>query len=375
MKKVSFFSVAAVAVIMRLLVLIVGCEKAEQQSITMEPIRVGAVLPLTGNLSFLGEAIRNGIEMAKDEFNAMDSVGGRKVEVIYEDSKGTARDGVSAVQKLVDVDKQPYLIINLTNVALASGAVLERKDALALMLSTHPEVLTGHNNFFRIFISGVQESKLMADYCLKKGYKSFVIVHVDDAYGDGTAQFLRRELEKSGVVKSVDKYPIANPDFRTIITIAHSHNPDALIVVGYGREYPQLFRQFEELGWTPPIISNLSFANLAGQALTSPLVSKVAYASPAFLRPDSRLHSSKEFEVKYMRKYGKAPDFNSAYGYDNLKLLVNAILAVGNDDIIKVRDGLRGTKGYLGAIGRIDILSDGDSETDMLMVEGIRTAQ
>jgi ABC-type branched-subunit amino acid transport system substrate-binding protein len=60
------------------------------------PIRLGAVLPLSGNYGFLGASERCGIGIALDEFNSKGGVLGRKIEVIEEDC---ATDAALTIRK------------------------------------------------------------------------------------------------------------------------------------------------------------------------------------------------------------------------------------------------------------------------------------
>lgn len=336
-----------------------------------EPLRIGAILPLTGNLAFIGEGIRNGIEMGKDEFNAAGGVRGQAIEILYEDSKGSAADGLSATQKLIDFDHVRFVIVNLTTVCLAVRPVLDQKSVLPFFLSTHPAVLNGSPNGFRIFISGVQESTLLSHYADSHRYKTFTVLNVNDAYGKGTAQHLKSLLEKLGVVNSIEEYDLSSADFRVIATKVKESSPDALVVIGYGREYPLLFRQLGEQGWSGPILGNLSFANLAGQSLQGPLASQISYTAPGYFSAVTRLSSSQNFIDRYKRRYGKAPDFNAAYGYDNVRLLAQALSAVGESDTLRIRKFLLAVRGYEGAIGRVDMTPNGDSETDMQVIDGI----
>lgn len=368
-RRTSTFSLLG-AVILALVFVVVYLSQRSVPKIN-EPLRIGAVLPLTGNLAFIGEGIRNGIEMSKEEFNAAGGIRGRAIEILYEDSKGNATDGLSATQKLVGFDRVQFIIVNLTTVCLAVRPILDQKPVLSFFLSTHPAVLDGSPNGFRVFISGVQESTLLSHYAGSHGYKTFMVLNVSDAYGKGTAYHLKSLLEKFGVVISVQEYNLSSADFRVIATKVKESSPDALVVIGYGREYPLLFRQLGEQGWSGPILGNLSFANLAGQSLQGPLASQISYSAPGYFSAVTRLNSSQNFIDRYKRRYGKDPDFNAAYGYDNVRLLAQALSAVGDSDISRIRAYLLEVRGYEGAIGRVDMTHSGDSETDMQVIDGV----
>ena len=53
-----------------------------------ETVKVGAVEGLSGPIAKYGVPIRHGIELAVDEVNARGVIGGRKIEMIFEDSAG-----------------------------------------------------------------------------------------------------------------------------------------------------------------------------------------------------------------------------------------------------------------------------------------------
>ena len=67
------------------------------------PIKIGAILPLTGSGASYGVWMKGGTEMAAEEINAAGGIGGRKLEVIYEDHAADASKAVNAMRRLVEV--------------------------------------------------------------------------------------------------------------------------------------------------------------------------------------------------------------------------------------------------------------------------------
>ena len=66
-----------------------------------EPIRIGAVLPLS---AARGRGQQLALRLARENINAEGGIRGRRLEFIFEDSKGQAAVGASAARKLIDVD-------------------------------------------------------------------------------------------------------------------------------------------------------------------------------------------------------------------------------------------------------------------------------
>jgi branched-chain amino acid transport system substrate-binding protein len=100
--------------------------KIEEQA-NKEPIKIGAIAPLTGDAAVYGEPARNVIQMAVDEINAAGGIKGQQIELIFEDGKCNGKDGASAAQKLANVDKVQVIIERL----LLSFAVFRNSSRIS----------------------------------------------------------------------------------------------------------------------------------------------------------------------------------------------------------------------------------------------------
>jgi branched-chain amino acid transport system substrate-binding protein len=72
------------------------------------PIKIGAILPLTGSGASYGVWMKGGTEIAAEEINASGGIAGRKLEVIYEDHAADVKR--SAMRRLVEVEKVPFTL-------------------------------------------------------------------------------------------------------------------------------------------------------------------------------------------------------------------------------------------------------------------------
>src|SRR3970282_656618 len=90
-----------------------------------EPIKIGAIIPLTGPSGVSGQAMQKGYQLALDEINRGQGVLGRRVEVLVEDDRGDPPTGSAAFLKLVTRDRIDVLIGGLqssVSIAVASQA-------------------------------------------------------------------------------------------------------------------------------------------------------------------------------------------------------------------------------------------------------------
>src|SRR5512144_3437954 len=86
------------------------------------PIRVGFSSAMTGPSAITGEGVKWAAQMLADEYNAKGGIMGRKIELYFGDNAGTPGEAVSAVRKLVDVDRVD-VIVGQTHSGACLGAL------------------------------------------------------------------------------------------------------------------------------------------------------------------------------------------------------------------------------------------------------------
>ena len=84
--------------------------QSPSEPVSTDPTKIGFIGPLTGDAAVYGELLRNVIQLAVNEINAAGGIGGRQIEMIYEDGKCNGKDGANAMQKLVNVDQVKIVI-------------------------------------------------------------------------------------------------------------------------------------------------------------------------------------------------------------------------------------------------------------------------
>ena len=110
---------------------------------TGEPIPIGHALTFTGWAAHDAAEFKNGIEMARDEINALGGVLGRPLESHYEDSKNMSADEmVGAYNRLID-RYGVHAIINGYNIGSNNAEYETIADAGILQL--HDNTIISHD--------------------------------------------------------------------------------------------------------------------------------------------------------------------------------------------------------------------------------------
>src|SRR5215468_11990156 len=152
-------------------------------SASAQPVRVGFASAMSGPSAITGEGVVWGATMAVEDVNAKGGIMGRKVEVFFADNKGTPGEAVSAVRKLVDVDKVD-VIIGQTHSGACLGSMPIVKELMVPQVTescSNPKIREmsgkGGNEWqFRVNIDDVIIANTFARYIAGQNVKTIALV-------------------------------------------------------------------------------------------------------------------------------------------------------------------------------------------------------
>jgi len=249
-------------------------------------IKIGAILPLSGDGAKYGEEAQRGIELAVTETNAAGGISGKKVVIVYEDDQGLAKNAVSALKKLASVDKVPVVIGPMySSTALASAPVAEtEKIVLFSPSASSPEYTKAGDYAFRNWPSDIYEGGEMARFAYKKlGLRRVGILTVSLDYGIGLTNVFKNTFEKlGGQVPVQEQYVQGATDFRTQLTKLKGTNLDAVYLPGYYNEIGLILKQARELDLQVKFLSCVGFDNPKALEIAGDAAEGVIFARPAY---------------------------------------------------------------------------------------------
>lgn len=333
-----------------------GCGKKE------EVIKIGAILPLTGDVAMWGNNTKEGIDLAAERMNQAGGVNGTKIMVVYEDSKALPQEGVGAVLKLTTVDKVPAIIDNsVSSVTLAMAPIAEEKKVVIIATgATAPKISEAGNYIFRIWNSDVEEGRIMANYAYDQlGIKKAAILYVNNDYGSGLNEvFHDNFVSRGGEITVSQPFEQSETDFRTQLSKIKGTSPSAIYLVGYPKEVPQCLRQMKELRVNAQVLGTVAFEDPNVIQIAKDAAEGVIYPYPE--TPAEEDSSLREFRFEYHKKYNKEPGITCDVGYDALNMLVLAMRLSEGYTGEDIQRGLMMIKDYHGASGVMEFDEKGD---------------
>lgn len=337
------------------LALSLDCAKNE-----VKHIKIGVILPLTGDLAEPGTKSLNGIRLAVAAYN--DATPPIPLELIIEDSKANPTDGVNAFNKLINIDKVKLVIGDLTSgVTLAIAPIAERNHVVILAPgASNPAVRDAGDYIFRNWASDNFDGEVMAKYLISRLRKgSAAVIFINNEYGTGLANaFEKTFIENGGEIVLKEKYDQGATDFRTILAKVRGAKSDYLYLPGQPRENGLLVRQLRELGVNNTITANLSVESPDFWAVAREAGAGIIFSTPAF---DVAAHEkdTEKFVEDYESEYKTKPDAVAGHGYDAANIMIRAI-KMASYDVAEVKDQLYKIEDFPGVTGNTTFDDHGD---------------
>lgn len=322
------------------------------------PIKVGVIMPLTGDIATVGQATRYAIEIAKDEVNAKGGINGRPIELVEEDAKCDPATAASAASKLTQIDKVTAIVgAGCSSETLAAAPIVESAHVPMISpISTNPKVTTAGDYIFRNVPSDAFQGKFAAEYAVQKlNAKKIAILSCLSDWCVGIHDvFKARATELGATIVADEQNKQDDRDLRTQVTKIKASNPDLVYVPQYTEALIIFYKQAKELG--------LKSLSLTGDVGTDPKVPAEAGAAAngGYYTYPKTLDMPAAFlaEVK-KRMGGEEVSTYAPRGYDAMKILAEVMQKVGTDSTA-IKNGLYEVKDYQGIADTYTIDQNGD---------------
>jgi len=369
MQKKQKILIGVAAVVVAAIAAYIVFSRPAQQNDT---IRIGATLPLTGEIASYGQKAKRGLEMAQEEINEKGGVLGKRIEIVFADDKNDKNEALSNMNRFSTVDHFPVVFGSASSsVSLAIVPVAnERHIILISPIASSMKLSTeGGKYFFRTCPADDQQAEVLAKWVSGRGAKNVAIVYTNNSWGKPLADGFKDKFEASGGKVLLNEGVAENTDdFRTIIQkLKGLANLDAVVSPSYPKEGGTFVRQTREMGLSVTLFggdpwSSPEFRNIAGNAADG-----VFYTVPL----ESKASEYADFAKKYEAKYGEQPDMNSAWAYDAAMAIFKAISNAGSTDPDKIREALLRLS-FSGVSGEVAFRANGDLATEAFAKKAIK---
>jgi branched-chain amino acid transport system substrate-binding protein len=343
-------------------VLLAGNASAQDKT-----IKIGAILPLSGNAASAGVHGKAALETAAEIINnahpelgnfplaknaGLAGLGGAKVELVFADNQGSPATGQNQALRLITEEK----VVALTGayqsgVTLTASAIAEKYGIPFLSGESVAANLTerGFKWFFRTTPVAADFAKVYYDFLKDMkaaGAKtdSVALVHDNTEYGTSVSSVITSVFKDKGETAPLDIAYAANAtDVQSQVLQLKEKKPDVVIMITYTSDAILFSKTMQALDYKPPMI----IADDAGYSDPSFIKSVGKISQGVFNRsswsvgpPGSPTALIAEM---YKKKSGDEMDDTAAREMEGLFVLVEAIDRAGSTDPAKIQAALKAT--------------------------------
>lgn len=350
MGKKKFYACSIMFGVMSLFFLAMGTPGLAQE------VKIGLNYPETGPYAKQGLDQRRAAELAMEEINAAGGILGKKIQLVYRDTKSNAKIAKENAIELYDKEGVPMILGGSSSaVAIATGKVAKDKKKLffgTLTYSTETTGEEGHKHIFRECYDSGMAAKVLAEYLKKNfGGKKFFYITADYTWGWTTEESFRQYTgtadkdQHKGILTK-----LGTKDFKNVLNLAKEANAEVLVLVLFGTDMEIGVKQAYELGLKDKmqiVVPNMTIdmAEGAGPEAMEGVIS----ATPWYWRiPFEEKHEKgMAFVKKFEEKHKRYPSTFGASAYVILYQYKEAVERAKSFDTAPVIKALEGHK-YIG---------------------------
>lgn len=333
------------------------------------PWRVGFLGGLSGRVSDVGLAGRDGARLAVEHINARGGIAGRQVDLIVRDDAQTPEQAQRAVNELIAAGVE--LIIGPMTSAMAAAA-LPAANAAGVMLVSPTVQGSGFShlddNFVRVSsASGEYAAEAARFVARERGLRRAAIIFDMDneAFTVDWGQFFASEfVAQGGVVVHTERYDAASaPSLQEHVERMLGASPDLLIIVATVVDVARIAQLVRRVDSSVTLLGS-SWAGteqllaIGGSAVEGMLV-------PQLFDRDDQSAAYSAFRAEYRARFGEAPGFVAVAAYDATHLALDSLERAGGGSKIKAA---LVNRAFDGLQQRIEIDNFGDSRRKIHMM-------
>jgi branched-chain amino acid transport system substrate-binding protein len=337
-------------------------------------IKIGAIQPISGQVSTYGIQTRDAIKLAFSEINKSGGVLGKKLVLIVEDDEAKPEKTTAAFTKLTAQDGVPAIIGALTSKCSLAITQLAQESKVVMISpsSTNDTVTDAGDYIFRACYKDSFQGAVVAQFAFEtlNGKTAAILFDNTNDYSKGlSTNFTQKFQALGGKIVAKESYATGDKDFKAQLTKIKAAKPEVLLLPDYYSTVSLVAKQVRDIGLTIPMVGADGWdeiTNNAGDEVLGCYYSN--HYSPEADDPDV-----KKFVAAYKAKYKVEPNALAALGYDSAYMIADAIKAAGSADATAIRDALAKTdKKYV--TGQIKFDANRNPVKSAIMLEIVKGA-
>jgi ABC-type branched-subunit amino acid transport system substrate-binding protein len=312
-----------------------------------EPVRIGVIVSLTGDLAAVGPHLENSARLVEREVNAAGGLlGGRRLELVVRDDRTEASQAAVVARDLIENEGVVAIVGSLGSAASLAVAEVtsEARVPQISCCSTSQDLTTAQPEddryLFRTVPSDLLQAVVLARHA--ESCTALAILHIDDSYGNPFGAAIEQNFSaRGGNVVGRVAFRGGRPSYAAEVAEVRTLNPDCIALVAFPENGGTILREWDALPDSTDVrwigTDGVKDNGLVLEAGRPELVDGVEGTAP-IVEPDTP--SFQTYAALYLATFSEGVGIFGGNQYDATALLVLAIEAAGSTDGSAIRDAL-----------------------------------
>ncbi|MCF3933139.1 ABC transporter substrate-binding protein [Acuticoccus sp. M5D2P5] len=322
------------------------------------PIKLGALVPLTGAGGPYGPIMAKTMQAVVDEVNEAGGVKGRKLELIVEDTQTNPEAAVRAARKLIEVDGVISISGTWASSVTTAVAPLAWQSGTFLTTTSGADSITQlpHEGYLiRTQPNTTLQGRKFGEFAIEEGAKSVYMVSPQTPFVDSQFENITKAVEAAGGTTELLVYDDKKPSYRSEVDTVMRADPDAIILGGYTPDTTVMLKDLYRAGYDG---LKIGFGYSVNEKLLESVPADVVEGAMT-ISPSPNADSKAYARVGELSGMAN-PDPYTAQVYDQINLI---ILSLAASDAEPSGTMLKDT---------VRTVSQGDGETVDNAIDGIK---
>ena len=333
---------------------------AAPRALAEEPIKIGALLAVSGPAAFLGAPEARTLQMLVDETNARGGIQGRKVQLVLKDTGASPEKAISFAKQLIEEEKVFAIIGPATSgETMAIKRLVE--EGKTIMLSCAAAEVIVQPVAPHVFKTAQKDSH--AAIKIFQQMREMKISRVglltsNTGFGKAGKEQIEKLAPDYGIrIVASEVYDKAATDLTAEVTKMKAAKVEAIVNWSIEPAQAIAIKNIRQLGLTIPVFQSHGFGNVE-------YAKAAGAAAEGVIFPAGRLHVADllpktnpqravlvAYRTGYESRFSEDASGFGGYAHDAFRILAAAIEQSGGPDRERVRAAIENMKGFVGASG------------------------
>jgi branched-chain amino acid transport system substrate-binding protein len=342
------------------------------------PIKIGAILSVTGPASFLGAPEKKTLEMLVEKANASGGLLGRKIQLIIKDSESSPAKATSFAKQLIEEEGVLAIIGPSTSgESLAIKNLCEEGKTILISCAAAEKIVDPvAPHVFNVPQKDSLAARWIYNTMKDLGITRIGVLASNDGFGlAGKEQLQKYAPENQIEIAAAEVYDKAATDLTGVLTKLKAQKVEAIVNWSVSPAQALVAKNMKQLDFNVPLFQSHGFGNIkyvqAGGEASNGTIFPAGRLLVADQLPDG--HPQKklllEYKKDYETRYGEDVSTFGGHAYDGFLVLSAAVKKAGSTDREKVRDAVEQLRDLPGTAGIFNYSKQDHNGLDMSSFE------